>query len=627
MTEVAAVGRRSRQRVLLFAPYAAILEHSRIEVFIGASLAGGDFEVDVVRCHRNLPSPCSVLDARPRFVESAGARAQADACRECVHFSSRFDESGDFSSLVLGDFLTVDDYERVAEIRDKARPDNWRDIRVDGIDVGRHAAYVGLLRAKASSTGDLVKVWPRYLADLEGSLRVLFATTRILSANSYDLAVVFGGLYGAERVFQRVARAAGIPTVIIDSSPLAPEFHSTALAFPTDAKYWHAAYSPARTAKMAIPITRSAFERSRRHQQMLITASSHIVYSTSRQAGTTPADVRHMFGIPADAQVLTVLTSSPDEGVATESTDHSEPPADQGFMAQQMEMVRLAVQLAERHKNIHVLLRIHPRLYQDHRSSAESPALEFFESLAGTACSNVHVNHPSQGVSLYDLALITDAGMTQQSTAGLEMLALGIPVIASNRRLREYPIDLLYAAEDGTFEAFEAVALAALHDEASIERIRDVYRWWGVLSDYNRIEATPTVDATNRPSTSSAPSGKRKALSRWKGFALRWTPFWVLRRVDRLRRQRRLEMTIEEILTHAMSDSHVASDTRMAVLAASQGEWFEAARTPLSVAEEEALLFERVVELDSELQPGADSSSKFFRLVVRCTDQGSATGL
>jgi hypothetical protein len=95
---------------------------------------------------------------------------------------------------------------------------------------------------------------------------------------------------------------------------------------------------------------------------------------------------------------------------------------------------------------------------------------------------NVAVNWPTDRISLYDLADITDVFLNAWSAAGKEMTPLGIPVVAYAHELLVYPSDLHYIATSKP-DYFEKID-QALRDGWSIERTRTAYRWYAL--EYER---------------------------------------------------------------------------------------------------------------------------------------------
>jgi hypothetical protein len=98
----------------------------------------------------------------------------------------------------------------------------------------------------------------------------------------------------------------------------------------------------------------------------------------------------------------------------------------------------------------------------------------------------VVVNWPTHGVSLYDLANITDVFANAWSSAGREMAWLGLPVILYAHDLTLYPSDLNYVGTTRA-EYFEKIQ-QALTEVWSCDWIRKTYRWCAVDLYYSSLD-------------------------------------------------------------------------------------------------------------------------------------------
>jgi hypothetical protein len=112
------------------------------------------------------------------------------------------------------------------------------------------------------------------------------------------------------------------------------------------------------------------------------------------------------------------------------------------------------------------------------RSGGKSEHARLLEQVFATLPSNVRVNWPTDDVSIYDLADITDVFLNAWSTAGKEMSLFGLPVVIYSPELVFYPSDLNYV---GTTEKdYFAQIERALMDGWSLEHVRMAYRWLAV---------------------------------------------------------------------------------------------------------------------------------------------------
>ena len=107
------------------------------------------------------------------------------------------------------------------------------------------------------------------------------------------------------------------------------------------------------------------------------------------------------------------------------------------------------------------MIRIHPREFANKWDGVNSASgrtiLEFLNSM--NLPSNVILNTPDDGISLYDMPQITELVLNSTSTVGLEFAALGVPsVCVSPNSLIAYPQQLSSAAF--SLEAYKALVVS-----------------------------------------------------------------------------------------------------------------------------------------------------------------------
>lgn len=596
-------------RVLLFAPYTGLLEHARLEFSVVSGLISTGARVDVLRCRGVLPTPCTTMDGTLGVDREPSRRLAGATCRFCVESGNALVTASGADELFLEDLVTKEDLEACHTIALRVGINNWQDLVVDGVDVGKHAAYVSLIRAKASSPADLGRAWNRYAVDLEASLIVLKATKALLAKRTYDVAVTFGGLYGPERVFHRVTSSAQVPLVVLEGSVLNQERHSVVHAFSSDRKYFHTVFDSDWSQHRSTPLDGETARRAQVHHEALLDSSSPLVYSTDRNLHLDSRAIRGVLGIPSDALVLLFLVSSPDEEVSRQYTSGQDPEPEMDSVRLQSSIVDKLVRFAALHPHIHIVIRLHPRLFGDHRTAESSPALVYYGDLARDAPANVHINSPDQGLSLYDLALITDAGVVHQSTAGLELLALGLPVVAAGSWLMAFPPDLATYAQDDSDKSFFEVLLAALQSPGDFVRVRSAYRWWGFISNFNRMLVVH--DPLLRPeegdvAARALASSRRGAQPTAVRLVRRYTPRAVRRSVSMKLRMRRIPQIVAEVSATNAITAGTKGFHDAVFWAVADGVNVVSGRQPLPPAEEAQLLKAGLLRVASQL--GVDSS-------------------
>jgi hypothetical protein len=156
--------------------------------------------------------------------------------------------------------------------------------------------------------------------------------------------------------------------------------------------------------------------------------------------------------------------------------------------------------------DLFLIVRVHPREFPNKREQVLSDHAVTMQEAFARLPDNVRVNWPTEGVSLYNLAGITDVFVSAWSSAGKEMAWLGMPVVLYAEDLALYPAELNYVGT--TREEYFRRIEQALEDGWSAERIRQGYRWSAVEMYYS------TLDISESFSKSESAPLARKLISR-----------------------------------------------------------------------------------------------------------------
>ena len=134
-------------RYLWFAPHAGLWPSFRMEHRLADALARAGRDVTMVHCDGVLDSYCPVMSA-DRLSVTSPRSAKRQCCTDCRHNASITAERGSYGVTTL-------DAVRDPAVRSRGRdadadvtPDTWQDVEVDGLPVGRYAAYLSMLHHK-----------------------------------------------------------------------------------------------------------------------------------------------------------------------------------------------------------------------------------------------------------------------------------------------------------------------------------------------------------------------------------------------------------------------------------------------------------------------------------------------
>lgn len=496
---------RSDVSVSASAPYSGLLGHERVDFSVFERDASTGARLDPLRCRYALPTSLATVDGSLGVYRPRGRQA-ASAIGACgIKAGGLLTSAAGVHEVFIEDLVNE---HAPAECRSTAREVtdlDWQNLVVDGPAVGKHTACVNVLRATATSTSDLNCPWDQYMVGPGVSLLTLRPTQTLLTRSNYDVAVTFGGLYGPERVFHRVAGSESLPIVIIDGRILNQEWHSVAHAFATDVTCGHSVVIPEWVTFCAHPLDRSRAVRGRVHHEALLESINPLIDSPDQYQEFDSCEVRERLGIPRDKSVLLVPISSPDEEISREFTRGQYPVSGRDSVALQARVVERSFSFARRHPSVHIVIRLHPRPSGEHRTPAASHTIDDYSRLAVDAPANLRINSSSHNLSPHDIALITDFSFLHQATAGLQLLAVGPTVVTSGPGLTAYPLDLAFVTPDSEGVEFVQVLPTKLHSAPDLSRTVGAYRWWGFISNFNRMPSFSEPTETGHGPIAHAP--------------------------------------------------------------------------------------------------------------------------
>ena len=233
------------------------------------------------------------------------------------------------------------------------------------------------------------------------------------------------------------------------------------------------------------PVTQNSADLVTRHFEQLLSGQHFAVFSVP-YAGMS--GVRQRWDIKANQKILLMTLSSYDEAFAALLIDGF--PLKKVFsdvFCTQAEWVNATMEWVAHRPDLFLVIRVHPRDFPNKRESVRSEQSFRLESLLQAVPSNVHVNWPAEGVSLYELLEDTDAVLTGWSVTAMEALVLGIPVVTYDANLPSYPSDIHYTGRSAA--EFYANIDRALANGWSFENAVNGFRWLA----YNYVTCTVTV--------------------------------------------------------------------------------------------------------------------------------------
>jgi hypothetical protein len=149
----------------------------------------------------------------------------------------------------------------------------------------------------------------------------------------------------------------------------------------------------------------------------------------------------------------------------------------------QVDWVQAVIEYVANRPDIFFIIRVHPREFRGNISQHATELKALFETLPA----NVRVNWPTDEISIFDLAEITDVILNAWSSAGKEMALLGLPAVLYSQELVLYPSQLNYLGDQSREHYFGEVE-RALAEGWRAERIVQAFRWYALEHHWSQFD-------------------------------------------------------------------------------------------------------------------------------------------
>lgn len=480
-------------KALFFSPFANIWEHSFPEGLVAEGLKENGLEIVTVRCAGLYESFCVAMSAAG-LTAADSEKKKKQVCGACIKRRNLLDKDFGFNSLVTENFLDDRDFSIANALVESATLENWPTLELNGIPIGRYAAYEFLLNYKIMGTNVPPELFGTLLNQLKNSVLTLLAAGKILDSEEPDYVVTYNRLYGVNHAFLAVAEARGIPTYTLQGGGHITHRGETMTMFRESQTQFQLFHSESWRTYQQSPIGPTEIDLVSSHFEGLLEGSSAFAYSSAFEA-SDPQLLRERFSIPQDAKVVLIPMSSEDELNAAQLADLL--PDTSGLpnlFEDQFAWIRFIFEYARQRPQVKFILRLHPRMYPNKRENVIAPVVARVMELIEEAPENIIVNLPSDNVSLYDLMQILDVVLGYRSSVGAELAAFGLPIVSpANKDFFTYPSEINRTGM--TTQDYKHKLDEALLEGWSIENVRKSFRWYAYLFSRIAVDFSESVNA------------------------------------------------------------------------------------------------------------------------------------
>lgn len=406
----------SAAKVLIATSIGSHLPAMQMETTLAAALRLRGAKVDALLCDALLPA-CQMCE--PRFFVSPSELArhgpQESLCRDC--FAPGKSVYGELGIAVhsYSDNVTAEERDEATRLARELSFADMENFEYDGLKVGEHAK-AGALRFYASASighePDADAILRRYF---EAALLTVHSADRLMKRERYDVAVFHHGIYVPQGLIGEVARRNGVRVVNWN-----PAYRRNCFLFSHDDTYHHTLMDePVGTWEtMAWPEEKAE-------------AIRH--YLRSRWEGSNDWIRFHgdpVFGRDRILQEIGCDPSKPIIACLTNVMWDAQLHYPANAFANMLEWLLHTIRYFATRPDIQLVIRIHPAEITG-TVPTRQPVVEVLKEHFKALPANVFVVPPESDISTYVLAEMSDSAIIYGTKTGVELAAVGIPVIVA----------------------------------------------------------------------------------------------------------------------------------------------------------------------------------------------------
>jgi hypothetical protein len=465
----------SSQVVMFFSPFAGVWQHAMPEALVAAALKHQGAKVIYAVCNGLYSEGCYAMSAHGLSGDS-DVLARERVCVICRKQRDIIVKQLNVESIVIDDFIDKDSEGKVKSILNEVTIENIERFEYEGFSLARYAIHETILHFKLTSLSEMtIESLRDYKLKLKHVLLTYFIGKKLLERLSPDRVVIYNTHPSTNYTIMQLAEKREIPTYGLHAGGNMADRLSTLYVFRRDMVVLYRDWINRFLREWgSLPTVEQGLRNATQHFLALSVSKTVWVYSAPKSS--VHKDVRTYFGIKKEQKVLLATLSSYDEMYSGQMM---------GMMGvyplifpTQVEWIRQVISYVKQKQDLFLIIRVHPRELPNRRDNVHSMHAKMLADELQDLPSNVCINWPSDGVSLYDLIPIVDVGLNGWSSAGKELSMLGVPVVIYTSEILFYPHSLNILAKDriNYFECIER----ALSEGWSFDRIRQVYRWLAV---------------------------------------------------------------------------------------------------------------------------------------------------
>jgi hypothetical protein len=373
--------------------------------------------------------------------ENSSPEAKMGICNICKK-NSNFKEKINLSVKYIEDYIENSENYLVNDFMNTVKKDNWTNATFQDIPIGRAALYEIQLRYKLKNLNLSDEIWRIYSTQLKYCVQTIIAARKVLLENNASGVVVYNDLYSLNFAFTSVAKDLKLATYSLQANGPVNDLYSRYSIDDHKFKIRQLIDNPGWNIAKNKPLNFIKIYRISKFLNGLLSAKSFLVYSSRTTQVFRRSNFRSKWNIPKDKKIVLVTLSSQDEVIAELFQNQS---LHKNDLISSIDLTKKIIEFCKSNTDWFFIVRPHPREFSNKRENTNSESgrelLDFLRSQ--TLPKNMFISLPEHHISLYQLIFVSDFILNLISTAGIESLALGRPVIyMENNLFSAYPREL-----------------------------------------------------------------------------------------------------------------------------------------------------------------------------------------
>lgn len=444
--------------ILIATSVGSFLAGSTLESLIGIALTLRGANVSVFLCDSALPA-CFACDNMmyPKLEKFVKLGPHAILCRHCFAPANEMFQSLGFQVFRFSEFLTKEDFKNADYISSNLPLNEIYRFKMDNLSIGEHA-IAGCLRFLARADLKEEKYGEEILRKyFKASLLSVFATKKLFKKINFKTAVFHHGMYVPLGLIGEVARQLNVRVINWNVG-----YRKETFIFSHDFTYNHTL--------MTEPVEK--WENIEWNPEL---ESEIMNYLKSRWEGSNDwiwFHERPVFDIKKIQKKIGIDFSKPCIGMLTNVMWDAQLLYPSNAFSNMLDWIIQTINYFRKRKDIQLLIRIHPAEIRG-LIPTRQPVIQEIKKVFPELPDNVYIIPPESHISTYAAMLQCNCVIIYGTKAGVEMAAMGIPVIVAGEAwVRNKGITIDTDSSQSYFKVLDQLPFPGRLSENLIQRAR-----------------------------------------------------------------------------------------------------------------------------------------------------------